>query len=60
VEGSHEHGNEPSVSLKLLGISSMAVQLAASQEGLGSVSKYILVLYYTLMEAVKRSKTKQS
>jgi hypothetical protein len=34
-----EHGDEPSGSLKLLGISSMATQLAASQEGLSSVSK---------------------
>jgi hypothetical protein len=39
VEGSCEHGHESSGSLKLLGISSMAAQLAASQEGLSSVSK---------------------
>jgi hypothetical protein len=39
VEGSCEHGDEPSVSLKLLGISRKAAQLAASQEGLSSVSK---------------------
>jgi hypothetical protein len=37
VEGSCEHGNEPSGSLKLLGISSIAAQLAASQEGLHSL-----------------------
>jgi hypothetical protein len=34
-----EHSDEPSGSLKLLGISWMAAQLAASQEGLSSVSK---------------------
>jgi hypothetical protein len=39
VEGSYEHGDEPSGSLNLLGISWMAAQLAASQEGLSSVSK---------------------
>jgi hypothetical protein len=39
VEGSSEHGDEPSGSLKLLGISWMAAQLAASQEVLSSVSK---------------------
>jgi hypothetical protein len=36
VEGSCEHGDEPSGSLKLLGIFWMAAQLAASQEGLSS------------------------
>jgi hypothetical protein len=41
VEDSCEHGDEPSGSLKLLGISSMAAQLAASQEGLSSVSKIL-------------------
>jgi hypothetical protein len=39
VEGSCEHGDEPSGSLKSLGISWMAAQLAASQEGLSSVHK---------------------
>jgi hypothetical protein len=39
VEGSCEHGDEPSCSLKLLGIFGMATQLAASQEGLSSVRK---------------------
>jgi hypothetical protein len=39
VEGCCDHGDEPSGSLKLLGISQMAAQLAASQEGLSSVSK---------------------
>jgi hypothetical protein len=39
VEGSHEHGDAPSGSLKLLGISRMAALLAASQEGLSSVHK---------------------
>jgi hypothetical protein len=34
-----EHGDEPSGSLKLFGISWMAAQLAASQEGLSSVRK---------------------
>jgi hypothetical protein len=34
-----DHGDEPSSSLKLLGISSMAAQLAASQESLSSVHK---------------------
>jgi hypothetical protein len=34
-----EHGDEPSGSLKLLGIFCMAAQLAASQEGLSSVRK---------------------
>jgi hypothetical protein len=33
VEGSCEHAMKPSGSLKLLGISGMAAQLAASQEG---------------------------
>jgi hypothetical protein len=39
VEGSCEHGDEPSGSLKLLVIFLMAAQLAASQEGLSSVRK---------------------
>jgi hypothetical protein len=39
VEGSCEHGDEPSGSLKLLGISWGAAQSTASQEGLSSVSK---------------------
>jgi hypothetical protein len=39
VEGSCEHGDEPSGSLKLLVIYLMAAQLAASQEGLSSVRK---------------------
>jgi hypothetical protein len=39
VEGSCKHGDEPSGYLKLLGISWMAAQLAASQEGLSSVRK---------------------
>jgi hypothetical protein len=41
VEGSCEHGDEPSGSLKLLGIFWMAAQLAASQEGLSSVRKQV-------------------
>jgi hypothetical protein len=41
VEGSFEHGDEPSGSLKLLGISWMAAQLAASQKGLSSINKQI-------------------
>jgi hypothetical protein len=41
VEGSCEHGDEPSGSLKLLGISWMAAQLAAFQEGLSSVHKQV-------------------
>jgi hypothetical protein len=40
VEGSCEHDDEPLGSLKLLGISRMAAQLAPSLEGLSSVSKY--------------------
>jgi hypothetical protein len=39
VEGSCEHGIEPSGSIKMLGSSSVAAQLAAPQEGLSSVSK---------------------
>jgi hypothetical protein len=39
VEGSCEHGNEPSGFHKMLGNSSVAAQLAASQEGLSSVSE---------------------
>jgi hypothetical protein len=39
VEGSCEHSGERSGSLKLLGISCVAAQLAASQEGLSSISK---------------------
>jgi hypothetical protein len=39
MEGSCEYADEPSGSLKLLGISGMAAQLAASQEGLSSLSK---------------------
>jgi hypothetical protein len=34
VEGSCEHGDETSGSLKLLGVSWVAARLAASQEGL--------------------------
>jgi hypothetical protein len=39
VEGSCEHGDEPLGSLKLLGISWVAAQLAVSREGLSSVHK---------------------
>jgi hypothetical protein len=39
MQGSCEHGDEPSGSLKMLGISWVAEQLAASQEELSSVSK---------------------
>jgi hypothetical protein len=39
VEGSCEHGDEPSGSLKLLGISWIAAQYAAFQEGFSSKSK---------------------
>jgi hypothetical protein len=39
VDGRCEHGDETSGSLKLLGFSGMAAQLAASQEGLSSVRK---------------------
>jgi hypothetical protein len=39
VDGSCVHGDEPSGSLKLLGISSIAAQLADSQEGPSFVSK---------------------
>jgi hypothetical protein len=39
VEGSCEHGDEPSGSLKLLEIFWLAAQIAASQEGLSSVCK---------------------
>jgi hypothetical protein len=39
LRGSCEHGDEPSGSLKLMGISWMVAQLAASQEGLSSVHK---------------------
>jgi hypothetical protein len=39
VEGSCEHGDEPSGSLKMLGSSLVAAPLAASQEGLSPVSK---------------------
>jgi hypothetical protein len=38
-EGSCEHGDEPSGSVKLLGIFRRAAQLAVSQEGLSSISK---------------------
>jgi hypothetical protein len=37
VEGSCEHGNEPSGSIKLLETSLVAERLAASQEGLSSM-----------------------
>jgi hypothetical protein len=40
VEGSCEHDDEPSGLLKILGISRVAAQLAASQDGLSTVSKY--------------------
>jgi hypothetical protein len=39
VEGSCEHGDVPPGSLKLLGISGMAAELAASQGGFRSVRK---------------------
>jgi hypothetical protein len=42
VEGSCEHGNEPSGSIKA-GVSWVAAQLAASQEGLSSMSEWYLV-----------------
>jgi hypothetical protein len=38
VQGSCEHSDEPSGSLKMLARSRVAAQLAASQEGLSSVS----------------------
>jgi hypothetical protein len=37
VEASYEHGNEPSGSIKCWEIILVAAQLAASQEGLGSM-----------------------
>jgi hypothetical protein len=37
VEGSCEHGNEPSGSIKCWGNSLVAAQLVASQEGLNSM-----------------------
>jgi hypothetical protein len=52
VEGSCEHGIEPSVSIKcwhtMLGNSSVLAQLAAPQEELSSVSRYVnnIILYY--------------
>jgi hypothetical protein len=48
VEGSCEHGDEPSGSLKLLGVSGVAARWAASQEWLSSVNKYVskLHIYY--------------
>jgi hypothetical protein len=39
VEGSCEHGDEPSGSLKHWEVSECGAQLAVSQEGLSSVSK---------------------
>jgi hypothetical protein len=43
VEGSREHGNEPGFH-KMLRISCVAAQLAASQEGLSSMSEYYLII----------------
>jgi hypothetical protein len=37
VEGSCEHSNEPSGSIKILGSSRVAAQLAVSQEGLSTM-----------------------
>jgi hypothetical protein len=39
VEGSSEHGNEPSGSIKCWEALVIAAQLAASQEGLSSMSE---------------------
>jgi hypothetical protein len=47
VEGSCEHRDEPWGSLKSWESSEVAAQLAASQEGLSSVSKYHLKKYIT-------------
>jgi hypothetical protein len=41
MEGSCEHGDEPSGSVKILGSSWVAAQFAVSQEGLSPVSKYV-------------------
>jgi hypothetical protein len=41
VEGSCEHGNEPSNAIKCLGNYGVAAQLAASQEGLSSMELVI-------------------
>jgi hypothetical protein len=41
VEGSCEHGIEPFVFHKMLGSSCVAAQLAASQEGLSSMSEWV-------------------
>jgi hypothetical protein len=51
VEGSCEHGDEPSGSLKLLGIFEMAAQLAAPQEWLSPV-RIFFYYYYLVCEAV--------
>jgi hypothetical protein len=39
VEGSCEHGNEPSGFIKCWEVLELAAQLAASQEGLSSMSE---------------------
>jgi hypothetical protein len=41
VEGSYEHGNEPSVSMKFWEALGVAEQLAASQEGTSSMKLVI-------------------
>jgi hypothetical protein len=39
--GSCEHGNEPSGSIKYMEVSSVAAELAASQEGLSSMNEHM-------------------
>jgi hypothetical protein len=50
VEGSCEHGIEPSGSIKCWEVLEGATQLAAPQEGLSSVSKYYYILLATIID----------
>jgi hypothetical protein len=54
VEGSCEHGNEPSGSIKCWGNSCVAAQLAASQKELGSME-----LFFTALKLHTRIKQTQ-
>jgi hypothetical protein len=49
VEGSCEHGNEPSGSINCREVHGVAAQLAASQEGLSSMSERVSEEFHQIL-----------
>jgi hypothetical protein len=50
VEGSCEHGNEPSGSIKFWEVVSVASQLVASQEGLSSMMMMMMHIHMSFVQ----------